>query len=140
MAMSTPEAARRIHDGRCLTGFTDDEGDVAGWPEVAYESIRAINHLTFGGAIPAPLLYEILGNLKGVGHMLPQALTQLGEGLLRSLDEFEVYDNDGEPRANATRAAHQLMEAAEHAARLGDLLEAAQTTINAQGYRDGEDD
>lgn len=25
--MSTPEAARRNDNGRCLAGFTDDEGD-----------------------------------------------------------------------------------------------------------------
>lgn len=71
----------RIHGGRTLTRFTEADGeDVIGWPELAYESIRAINHLTFGAVVPAPVLYEVLGELKGVGRLLPQAFDQLGAG------------------------------------------------------------
>ena len=56
-----------LHGGRCLVGY-DDQGEyVAGWPEVARESIRAINHLTDHGPIPAPTLYRVLGELTGVG-------------------------------------------------------------------------
>lgn len=139
--MSTPEAARRIHNGRGLSRWYDPEAgeDVAGWPEVAYESIRAINHLTFGEAMPAPMVYDVLGNLKGVGHMLTQTLEQLGSGLERSLGEFNVYDNSGRtPQESVVQARSYLQDAVTVAAQLGDLLESAQIAINAQGYQDEE--
>lgn len=136
--MTTPEIERRLHNGRAVVGFTDDEGDVAGWPEVAYEAIRGINHLTlYGGGIPAPTVYDVLGNVKGVGHMLPQALRQLGDGLAASLDEFDVYDNSGRtPGESVDQARAHLEAAAEAARKMGGHLEGAQSAIAAQGYRD----
>lgn len=134
--MTRPQTERRLHGGRNLTGYRDDEDEHAGWPEVAYEAIRAINHLTFGGAMPAPLVYDVLGNLKGVGHLLPQALGQLSQGLADSLSEYDVYERDGrEPAQSVTDARAYLVEAAEKAAELGTLLEAAQSAISGQGYR-----
>lgn len=129
---------RAVHGGRGLTEWTDpDTGEAqAGWPELAYESIRAINHLTFGHAVPAPVLYDVLGNLKGVGHLPPQALTQLGVGLHRSLDEYQVYDRDGDPSTNVAHAQEHLAAAAEAARTLGAEMEAAQSTIAGQGYQD----
>ena len=35
-----------LYGGRTLVGSTDEGERIAGWPEVAYEAIRAINHLT----------------------------------------------------------------------------------------------
>jgi hypothetical protein len=103
--------------------------------ETAYQAIRAINHLSLRGAVPAPLLYEVLGNLKAVGHLLPQALTQLGRGLAASLGEYAVYDGAGkDPAASVAKARASLAEAAARAADLGLLLEAAQSAINEQGY------
>ena len=32
-----------LYGGRALVGFTDEGERLAGWPEVAYEAIRAIN-------------------------------------------------------------------------------------------------
>ena len=43
----------------------------------AYEAVRSLNHTTLAAKLPAPVVYDVLGNLKGVGHMLPQALQQL---------------------------------------------------------------
>lgn len=136
----TTDVTRRLHGGRALTGHDDPDGEhVAGWPDVAYEALRAINHLTLGGAIPAPVVYEVLGNLKGVGHMLPQALSQLGTGLTASLEAFDVYDHKGDPADNVTQARAYLLEAAEKSRELGELLEAAQGAINSQGYHGPSD-
>ena len=41
-----------LYGGRALVSYTDEGERVAGWPEVAYEAIRAINHLTGHGPIP----------------------------------------------------------------------------------------
>lgn len=131
-----PRIENLIHNGRTLTGFTDDEGEHMGWPEVAYEAIRAINHLTFSEPIPAPTAYKILGELKGVGHLMPQALQQLGDGLTRSLEEFDVYDNKSDPAESVALAREHLAVAAAAAAALGSALEEAQTAINSQGYSD----
>lgn len=132
----TPRIENLIHNGRTLTGYTDDEGEHIGWPEVAYEAIRAINHLTFSEPIPAPTLYRILGELKGVGHLLPQALQQLGSGLTKSLDEFDIYDNKRDPADSVALAREHLAVAAAAAAALGSALEEAQTAINSQGIND----
>jgi hypothetical protein len=100
----------------------------------AYEAIRAINHLSFG-AIPAPVAYDVLGNLKCVGHMLPQAFHQIGHGLIKSLCEYDVYDDCSDPAMNVHLACSYLAEASQKAAEMGRLLEAAQSAVSHQGYR-----
>lgn len=124
-----------LYSGRSLVGFNDEGEWIAGWPEVAYESIRAINHLTGHGPIPAPTAYRILGDLKGVGHLLPQALEQLCRGLQASLVALDVYDHRREPGESVTDAVALLTRAARKAADLGQLLEDAQAAIAEQGYR-----
>ena len=106
----------------------------------AYEAIRAINHRTMWAKLPAPVVYTILGSLKGVGHLLPQALNQLASGLGRSLDEYAVYeDDDRDPVQSVTIAADHLSRAIQFAAALGDALELAQSAIAHQGYREEGD-
>jgi len=121
--------------GRTLTGHTDQGERVAGWPEVAHESFRAINHLTLHVPIPAPSTYRILGDLKAVGHLLPQALEQVARGLQASLEAFDVYDRRRNPGESVAEAIALLSRAARKAADLGQLLEDAQAAISEQGYR-----
>lgn len=71
-----------------------------------------------------------------MGHLLPQALTQLADGLERSLEEFQVYDREGDPSTNVVRAREHLAAAAEAAGALGAELDAAQSAIAGQGYQD----
>lgn len=123
-----------LHDGRTLVGHTEEGERIAGWPEVAHEAIRAINHLTAHSPIPAPTAYRILGDLKGVGHLLPQALEQLCRGLQASLEAFDVYDHRRDPAASVSDAIALLARAARKAAELGQLLEDAQAAISEQGY------
>lgn len=133
---------RLIHNGRSLVAYDDADGRVIGWPEMAYESIRAINHLTSHGAIiPAPTLYSILGELKGVGHLLPQALDQLGRGLSASLEQLDVTEDDPtrDPRTSVATAVSLLDQAAQLARDLGATLEAAQGAIGGQGYKSADD-
>lgn len=100
----------------------------------AYEAVRTINHFSCG-VLPAPTVYAVLGNLKCVGHMLPQALRQLGDGLAASLCEYDVYDAHGvAPALSVTTAHAYLADSAEHARDLGLLLEAAQSAISQQGH------
>ena len=127
-----------LHGGRSLVGFTNQGEYVAGWPEVAAESIRAINHLTGHGPIPAPTLYRVLGELKGIGHLLPQALAHLMRGLQDSLEVYRVYDAR-DPADSVLDATLLLNQAVRKAAELGELLEAAQAAISEQGYHDGDD-
>ncbi len=128
-----------LHGGRCLVGHYDQGEYVAGWPEVARESIRAINHLTDHGPIPAPTVYRVLGELKGVGHLLPQALAQMTRGLQKSLEVYRVYDAR-DPADSVLEATLLLNQALRKAAELGELLEAAQAAISEQGYHDDEGD
>lgn len=135
----TTNVENLVYGGRTLVGFTDEGERVAGWPEVAYEAIRAINHLTVHGPIPAPAAYRILGELKGVGHLLPQALEQLCRGLQASLAAFDVYDHRREPAESVLDAVALLSRASRKATDLGQLLEEAQAAINEQGYRTADD-
>lgn len=123
-----------LYGGRTLVGHTEDGERIAGWPEVAHEAIRAINHLTSHGPIPAPTAYRILGDLKGLGHLLPQALEQLCRGLQASLEAFDVHDHRCDPGASVSDAIALLARAARKAADLGHLLEDAQAAISEQGY------
>ena len=132
---TTVHVENLLYGGRTLVGFTEEGDRVAGWSELAYESIRAINHLTLHGPIPAPTAYRILGDLKCVGHLLPQALEQLARGLQASLEAFDVYDHRRDPGESVAEAIGLLCRAARRAADLGQLLEGAQAAISDQGYR-----
>ncbi len=105
----------------------------------AYEAIRALNHGTWR-TLPAPLVYDLLGNLRGAGYGLEQLARQLATGLRRSLTEYDVYDHNRDPEASVDLAEHALREAASAANRLGELLSAAQMAINAQGYNISPDE
>ncbi|MDP9886021.1 hypothetical protein AB0284_22515 [Pseudarthrobacter phenanthrenivorans] len=104
--------------------------------DAIYESVRTICH--HSETQPAPTVYRVLGNLKGAaGPMLAQALNQLADGLVRSLDEYEVYQDDGsDPVLNIAAAAGHMRLAAQLAADLGEQLSEAQNAIAQQGYRD----
>lgn len=123
---------------RTALGHTDAAGErTAGWTEQFSESVRALNHLTIGDdPIPAPEVYAMLGDLAHAAHLLPQLLTQLADGLTRSLDEYDVYDTTQAPQMSVAQARTQLETAAVLARQVGDALDAAQTAIADQGYRD----
>lgn len=127
-----------LYGGRALVGFTEEGEYVASWPELTYESLRAINHITGHGPIPAPTLYRVLGELKGIGHLLPQACAQLARGLEESLHALDVYDHRREPGESVTEAVLLLNQALRKASELGELLEAVQAAISEQGYRTSE--
>jgi hypothetical protein len=114
------------------------------WPvvidaEAAYEAIRSINHRTIwlSDGLPAPAVYWVLAELKSaLGYSAQQALEQLDRGLARSLDHYEVYEDDGrEPSSSVDAAGAALRAAADLAGQIGVLLDAAQLAIAGQGYR-----
>lgn len=107
----------------------------------AYEAIRALNHATISGCVvPAPLAYDLLGNLNLVGYGLAQLLGQLAAGLDRSLSEYDVYDRNRDPADSVALANEAMQAAARHAHEIGALLSAAQVAINLQGYNIHHDD
>lgn len=94
-----------------------------------------------GKAIPAPEVYAVLSSSKLLRADLDQALSQLSSGPARSLDEYDVYeDNGADPLVSAIEAVDLLTETRTHAVAMGDLLARAQVGINRQGYRDDEED
>lgn len=101
-----------------------------------YDDMHDLSVAVMGRAVPAPELYDILGNLKFAGgYYLAELLGRLADGIERSLDEFEVYEaNGGDPVAHAMLAASMLQGAAAHAERVGRLLEEAHTAIAFQGH------
>jgi hypothetical protein len=105
----------------------------------AYEAIRALNHRTWR-AIPAPLAYDLVGNLNNLGYGLEQLLRQISDGLTRSLIEYDVYDNNRDPAESVAVANEAMRTAARHAHEIGVLLSTAQSAINQQGYHVCDDD
>ena len=124
-----PDIESRVYGGRTLVGYTDQGEHMADWPEVVHQAIRAISHLTKHGPIPAPTVYQILGELKGVGHLLPQACAQLGSGLQQSLPVLDVCDNRRDPAESVTEAVLLLNRALRKVFELGELLDAAQAAV-----------
>jgi hypothetical protein len=118
--------------------MNDGDDELRRHAEDAYEAIRALNHGTWR-AIPAPLAYDLLGNLNNVGYGLEQLLRQLGDGLSRSLTEYDVYDNNRDPADSVAEAVKAMRTAAGHAHEIGQLLADAQGAISAQGYHVSED-
>jgi len=104
--------------------------------ETADEAIRAINRATLGGDQPAPLAYSLIGALKSASNRLPQAFDQIAAGLTRSLDSFELKEDDGRnPALSIMDANEHLARASALADQLGDELERAQSAIAKQGYK-----
>ena len=101
----------------------------------AYDALRAMAHLT-RATHPAPDVYRILGNLKNLGGFLPQISTQLAQGLVKSLQEYDVTEYEGkDPAASIALAGDHLARAATLAAQMGEELAKAQNAIAGQGYR-----
>jgi hypothetical protein len=113
-----------------------DQPAVVDDADEAYEIIKSIARRTYGGSIPAPVIYALVGNLKSAGgYTLAEALANMARGLQASLTTHDVYDDDGDPTANADQAAAELRAAAKLAEQIGRHLDAAQSAINRQGYR-----
>ena len=116
--------------------MTDEKPSVVQNADDSYESIRAVaREINYATAVPAPLAYEILGNLKGVAYALSEVGNSLGPGLRRSLDTYDVYDNNRAPADSVTMAQAALEQAAQHLEKAGALLDEAQSAINLQGYK-----
>ena len=104
--------------------------------EAAYEAVRAINHATRAAVLPAPDVYAVLGSLNPVGPGLAQACTQLASALIRSLDVYDVREDDGgDPATSALTAQYHLAQAAGLAHQLGTHLTHAHNAISGQGHR-----
>jgi hypothetical protein len=107
--------------------------------ENAHEALRAIAHFT-RGTHPAPVVYRILGNLKNLGHFLPQISDQLSQGLVKSLEEYDVVKDQGkDPATSVALAGEHLAQAAKLAQQMGEELAKAQNAIAGQGYRTAEE-
>ncbi|GAA2500562.1 hypothetical protein [Terrabacter carboxydivorans] len=107
--------------------------------ELAYaasEAVRDINHRTISSpAIPAPQIYEVLGDLKTLGYGLEQALRQLARSLASSMSVYALYEEDGgNPEESIAYAMDSMRVAAGHASRLGEVLDSAQCDISRQGF------
>jgi hypothetical protein len=87
-------------------------------------------------AHPAPVVYGVLGNLKTIGHFLPESCAQLAQGLVKSLDDYDVTEGDGtDPAASIMSAREHLSRAAKLAEQLGTELAKAQEALAGQAYR-----
>lgn len=128
--MTDIPVVRAVFDGHSLIDREFPEDRVEGWPRITAQAARAIAHLTLGAVTPAPVVYDVLGDLKQVGWRLAEVSASLSAGLAASLDAFDVYQtDDGDPQA-AVAAAQAASARAMSAA-----FEATQSAISRQAIR-----
>lgn len=97
--------------------------------DTAYEALHVLALLT-RATHPAPDVYWILGNLKNLGSFLPQISRQLSQSLVKSLEEYDVIEDEGtEPAASVALAGEHLARDAELVERLGEEVAKAQNAI-----------
>ena len=124
-----------VYDGRTALVRVDAGGErIEGWAHQLSESVRALNHLTRDQSVPAPEVYELLGDLALAANMLPQLMAQLAAGLAGSLEDYDVYDSARDPQVSVSTAREHLEAAAVCAAHVGDALDRARAAIADQGY------
>lgn len=108
--------------------------------DAATELARAANS-TSGRVIPAPVVYDILGNIKTALGALGEVVDYLPIGLNASFqdDKIKIYDRgvdgqDRDPTLQAGLAISYLTDLRESIQAAAAAAEAAQTAVNGQGY------
>lgn len=86
-------------------------------------------------SVAAPRVYDTVGAAKTMLWSLADLLDVLSRALPESIQTHDVYDGRGDSAENAAIAAKKLAASAQAVRLAADHLEAAQTTINQQGYR-----
>ena len=95
-----------------------------------------------GRVLPAPVAYDLLGNLKVAIWHLAEVVKFMPQGVQRSLTDprLAVYDHNfwtGEPRdpaVQATLAGEHLAEVLTYLEAAAEAAEDAQVALNSQGY------
>ncbi len=109
--------------------------------DAAHELARAANG-TSGNLLPAPVAYDLIGNLKVMVWHLREVTQFLPEGVRTSLSEPSLEVTDRHPSTGALRDPWHQVEVAASCLRDVDKylnlaalnLEEAQIALNAQGY------
>lgn len=103
----------------------------AAYSNTALDALLATTQLD---AIRGQDAYEALGELKhGIGNRTPAALTNLTRSLARSLDVYDVREDDGtDPALAIANASDHLQGAVTALEVVWDHLEAAQAALRGQ--------
>lgn len=115
--------------------MTETFPDITRHAADAAESLRAMSH-TMPQTLPAPILYDTLAEIRLLNARLADAMPRLTKKLYRSLDEFDVYQDDGgDPRLAAINACQHLHRIQDLAEQITIEVDAAQQAIAHQGFR-----
>lgn len=124
-----------------MIAANDRMRDAARSASDAAEGLARTANGTGERVIPAATVYDLLGEVKVLLWNLKEVIDYLPNGLQASLADprFDVYDRTftGEPRDHLVQAAiasDQLHDVAAALAQAARAAEAAQTTLNGQGY------
>lgn len=123
-----------------MTSNVEREQPVKDAANEVYNKTQAM-HEELPHNVTAPTVYSIVGNLKlSSGYYLRDFLTDMADGLGRSLIDFDNYADDGSNPADAvTKANGHINNAARLATQIAKELEDAQSAINKIGYREPGD-
>lgn len=111
--------------------------DVRQAADDAAQAVRRLSQLVDAATpLPAPYLYGALVDLEDLGHRLAHGLRLLGVGLQRSLDTYDVVQDDGtDPAAAVDRCVFELRQAVADATDLGVRVGRAREAIASQAHR-----
>ncbi len=126
-----------------LVSVGDDQRAAADGLAIAADRLAREANGTRLAVMPAPVAYDVLGNLKLSLGLLNEVVRHVPHGLQRSLEDpgLSVYDRDLWTGADRD-PVRQVQIASDHLATLAGLLdvavseaEAAQSALSGQGYR-----
>lgn len=131
--------AERISDSTQLEQAEDLHRRLANQVSTAYQAVQTIEATTrnFGQVpLPAPMVYDLLADLKSIGYVLGHALTRIAADLNASHRAYDLFNDDGtDPTDTLDNAADLFAAATVHAHGIGRALEDAQAELSTQGYR-----
>lgn len=115
---------------------TPDASTLSAPANDAYAALKKLALVTRGAQIPAPVGYDLIGDLKLAVFLLPEITENVSRALANSLNKFEVYDAEGvDPVQSIASAADHLLRAASFALQMAEELDRAQSAIRDQGYK-----
>lgn len=98
------------------------------------EDAELMNHAIGKNSTPGPLVYDLTGYAGATAGELTKLCKLLADGMLMSMAEHEVHDEDGRPALATQTAMFRLGEAAAFASQLAAALGRVQAAVNGMTY------
>jgi hypothetical protein len=115
--------------------MADTFPDILRHADIANEAVGAMGRVA-PEVLPGPIVYDVLAELKGLSHRLPEAFDKIASAMGKALKEFDMREDDGgDSEERSALSREHILKAAELARQMAAQLEAAQSAIAHQKFR-----